>query len=180
MIDLEKLDAFTDRVLTASGTKLAYFSMPENKERIRDAMREVLEDANTQGLSAIDVCAQAHNAVACMLFDLGIHSDDRAQKLLENLGEARMIHKDVLPWPSAVTKGQQWGTSLSLVANNVRSKTEMNVDHLKGWYIIENDGRMVGPYDSYRVATEQAKQLASIMPERKPYRVALAAVEQER
>jgi hypothetical protein len=46
------------------------------------------------------VCAEAYQAVGCMLSDLGQFDSERGQKLLDNLSRARMVHQDILPWPS--------------------------------------------------------------------------------
>lgn len=48
------------------------------------------------------VCFEAYQAAGSMLSDLGAFETEEAQKLLDNLGAARLIHKDVLPWHSFV------------------------------------------------------------------------------
>ena len=46
------------------------------------------------------VCAEAYQVVGSMLDDLGQFDTERGGKILNNLAEARLVHKDVLPWPS--------------------------------------------------------------------------------
>lgn len=54
-----------------------------------------------QQCDATNACHQAYQAVAVMLIDLGLFDSDRGEKLLDNLSQARVVHEDVLPWPSA-------------------------------------------------------------------------------
>lgn len=49
---------------------------------------------------AQQVCAEAYQVVGSMLSDLGQFQTDRAKKVLDNLSQHRMVHGDVLPWPS--------------------------------------------------------------------------------
>lgn len=46
------------------------------------------------------VCAQAYQVVGSLLDDLGQFGTALADKILDNLSEARIVHDDVLPWPS--------------------------------------------------------------------------------
>lgn len=46
------------------------------------------------------VCAEAYQVVGSLLVDLGQFNTDRATKILDNLNEQRLVHGDVLPWPS--------------------------------------------------------------------------------
>jgi len=46
------------------------------------------------------VCAEAYQVVGSLLVDLGQFNTDRATKILDNLSEQRLVHDDVLPWPS--------------------------------------------------------------------------------
>lgn len=47
-----------------------------------------------------EVCAEAYQVVGCLLYDLGDFGSDRAEKILDNLSQMRMVHDDVLPWES--------------------------------------------------------------------------------
>lgn len=47
------------------------------------------------------VCAEAYQAVGVMLSDLGLFDSEHGQKLLDNLSAGRLVHKGLLPWPSA-------------------------------------------------------------------------------
>lgn len=46
------------------------------------------------------VCGEAYQVVGSLLSDVGAFETDEAGKILDNLSEARMVHDDVLPWPS--------------------------------------------------------------------------------
>ena len=46
------------------------------------------------------VCAEAYQVVGSLLEDLGQFDSELGQKILDNLSEHRLVHKDVLPWPS--------------------------------------------------------------------------------
>lgn len=49
---------------------------------------------------AEQVCAEAYQVVGSLLSDLGKFDTDEAEKILDNLSQAKLVHKDVLPWPS--------------------------------------------------------------------------------
>jgi hypothetical protein len=49
---------------------------------------------------AQSVCWEAYQVVGSLLMDLGQFGTERADNILDNLSEARMVHDDVLPWPS--------------------------------------------------------------------------------
>lgn len=46
------------------------------------------------------VCAQAYQVVGSLLSDAGRFDSPEAEKILDNLGEQRLRHTDVLPWES--------------------------------------------------------------------------------
>lgn len=46
------------------------------------------------------LCAEAYQVVGSLLYDVGAFDDDHAQKILDNLSQARRVHTDVLPWPT--------------------------------------------------------------------------------
>lgn len=46
------------------------------------------------------VCAQAYQVVGILLSDAGRFDSPEAEKILDNLGEQRLRHTDVLPWES--------------------------------------------------------------------------------
>lgn len=48
---------------------------------------------------AAQVCAEAYIAVCSMLADLEKFNTPEAQRLLDNLATAELIHTDILPWP---------------------------------------------------------------------------------
>lgn len=47
---------------------------------------------------AAEVCGEAYQVVGSLLSDLGIFETERARKILDNLSQHRMVHRDVLPW----------------------------------------------------------------------------------
>jgi hypothetical protein len=46
------------------------------------------------------VCYETYQVVGSLLSDLGVFETDEAQRILDNLSQARLVHKNVLPWPS--------------------------------------------------------------------------------
>ena len=44
------------------------------------------------------VCAEAYQVVGSLLDDLGAFESECADKILDNLASAKMLHTDVLPW----------------------------------------------------------------------------------
>ena len=50
------------------------------------------------------VCAQAYQVVGILLSEAGRFDSPEAEKILDNLGEQRLKHADVLPWASAAPK----------------------------------------------------------------------------
>jgi len=49
---------------------------------------------------AQQVCYEAYQVVGSLLSDLGRSDTPEAGKILDNLSQARLVHKDVLPWES--------------------------------------------------------------------------------
>jgi hypothetical protein len=46
------------------------------------------------------ICAEAYQVVGSLLSDLGKFDTPEAGKILDNLSQCRLVHDDVLPWPS--------------------------------------------------------------------------------
>lgn len=46
------------------------------------------------------ICAEAYQAVGSLSSDCGRFGDDDVQRVLDNLSEQRLVHKDVLPFAS--------------------------------------------------------------------------------
>jgi hypothetical protein len=87
-----------------------HFSATQLRER--DAIwAGMLEEARRERDEAQKVCAEAYQVVGSMLNDLGQFDTERAEKVLDNLSEHRMVHDDVLPWPSfaAAIRGKSEG-----------------------------------------------------------------------
>jgi hypothetical protein len=49
------------------------------------------------------VCYEAYQVVGSLLSDLGKFETPEARKILDNLSQAKLIHRDVLPWSSYVS-----------------------------------------------------------------------------
>jgi hypothetical protein len=52
------------------------------------------------------VCYEAYQVVGSLLSDLGVFDTDEAERILDNLCQARLVHQNVLPWPSFAPKEQ--------------------------------------------------------------------------
>jgi predicted N-acetyltransferase YhbS len=46
------------------------------------------------------VCYEAYQVVGSLLFDLRVFDSPEAERILDNLSQARLVHRNVLPWPS--------------------------------------------------------------------------------
>lgn len=68
--------------------------------RMRDALAVRPSPAEGDEHPAEQVCAQAYQVVGSLLSDLDQFGTELADKILDNLSEARIVHDDVLPWPS--------------------------------------------------------------------------------
>lgn len=60
-------------------------------------------DAWKDGQEARHVCSEAYQVVGSLLDDVGQFGSDQAEKVLDNLSSMRVVHDDVLPWPSFAT-----------------------------------------------------------------------------
>jgi len=52
------------------------------------------------------VCWEAYQVVGSLLSDLGRFDTPEAGKILDNLSQARLVHRDVLPWESREPGGE--------------------------------------------------------------------------
>jgi len=82
----------------------------------------------------VEVCAEAYQVVGSLLSDVGALDTDKAEKILDNLGEQRMIHKDVLPWPSFAQPQEEPEAELG---------NEMSLDDFKELLTSYGGGRFV-------------------------------------
>lgn len=64
------------------------------------ARQAIAHDRANRHAMAEEVCAEAYQVVGSLISDLGVFETEQAQKILDNLSEARVVHHDVLPWPS--------------------------------------------------------------------------------
>lgn len=47
-----------------------------------------------------NICAEAYQVVGNLLSDVDAFDTDSAEKILDNLSQLKLVHNDVLPWPS--------------------------------------------------------------------------------
>ena len=66
---------------------------------------------------AAEVCGEAYQVVGSLLDDLGVFEHPHAQKALDNLSQHRMVHTDVLPWPSFAALSTQPAPSEQVAAS---------------------------------------------------------------
>lgn len=93
--------------LLAKCAQIAEWHLQDNDE-CGVLAREVYEAISKASASPLpqepreaeQVCAEAYQVVGSLLSDLGKFDTDEAEKILDNLSQAKMVHKDVLPWPS--------------------------------------------------------------------------------
>jgi hypothetical protein len=57
-----------------------------------------------EGNEAEMVCAEAYQVVGSLLSDIGQFNTKRAVKILDNLCNAKLMHADVLLWPSFLVR----------------------------------------------------------------------------
>lgn len=48
------------------------------------------------------ICAEAYQVVGTLSYEAGRFDEEKTIKLLDNLSQHKMIHEDVLPYPSKV------------------------------------------------------------------------------
>ncbi|HFV2381398.1 TPA: hypothetical protein ACH75G_005402, partial [Escherichia coli] len=73
----------------------------ENKDSSTNNFRETSETSTNSpvipdGLST--VCAEAYQVVGVMADALGVFGDAAVQKVLDNLSQQKLVHRDVLPF----------------------------------------------------------------------------------
>lgn len=66
--------------------------------RFKALLADTVESINDS--QASQVCAEAYQVVGSLLSDLGQFETEQAKKVLDNLSNVSMVHKDVLPWPA--------------------------------------------------------------------------------
>lgn len=98
------------------------------------------------------VCAEAYQVVGTLLSDIGQFDTERGQKILDNLSEARMIHTDILPWPSIERAAPPAGQVIAHPANSLRSLPESSEPSLLGRETVREAQSII------RALAEQAKE----------------------
>ncbi|EHL7257883.1 DUF551 domain-containing protein [Escherichia coli] len=89
-----------------SDTMLQAGNFRENKDSSTNNFRETSETSTNSpvipdGLST--VCAEAYQVVGVMADALGVFGDAAVQKVLDNLSQQKLVHRDVLPFSLPVT-----------------------------------------------------------------------------
>jgi hypothetical protein len=100
--------------LLAKCAQIAEWHLQDNDE-CGVLAREVYEAITKASVSPLpqepreaeQVCAEAYQVVGSLLSDLGKFDTDEAEKILDNLSQAKLVHKDVLPWPSYASGAQE-------------------------------------------------------------------------
>jgi hypothetical protein len=76
------------------------YALKINTARAEKAAESILALRSQPENESEQVCAEAYQVVASLLSDLGQYDTEPGQKILDNLSQAKMVHSDVLPWPS--------------------------------------------------------------------------------
>lgn len=105
--DQDALSPAEKDIAVAQAVEFAQYVEQQAKGAMRDAAARFLSLPYSQEIAerleypeAARVCAEAYQAVGSMLSDLGQFDTPHGEKLLDNLSEHRLVHDDVLPWPS--------------------------------------------------------------------------------
>lgn len=67
-----------------------------NPMRPADVLRRYIDQAEQMEM----VLAQAYQVVGSLLEDVGAFDTEEATKILDNLSQMRLVHQNLLPWPS--------------------------------------------------------------------------------
>ena len=98
------------------------------------------------------VCAQAYQVVGILLSEAGRFDSPEAEKILDNLGEQRLRHTDVLPWESKAApqqEAQEPAAWMTQEGDRVVTEKTMNAARRGG-------GAMLTSLHSYSVALVRA------------------------
>jgi hypothetical protein len=97
---LEALPILPDGAVLCGAIDPEFLLYSGERNDIVAALRRPAPRQSEAGDEAEQVCAEAYQVVGSLLSDLGQFDSERGQKILDNLSEGKMIHADVLPWPS--------------------------------------------------------------------------------
>ena len=103
--------------------------LPRHCRAALDHIAARLRGDGEQYPEAAEVCGEAYQVVGSLLDDLGVFEHPHAQKALDNLSQHRMVHTDVLPWPSFAALSTQPAPS-EQVAASVAVPDEATIDRL--------------------------------------------------
>lgn len=99
-------DCYADGWNACRAAMLQSGNFRENKNSSTNNFREIAETSTNypvipDGLST--VCAEAYQVVGVMADALGVFGDAAVQKVLDNLSQQKLVHRDVLPFSLPVT-----------------------------------------------------------------------------
>ncbi|HFU9113427.1 TPA: DUF551 domain-containing protein, partial [Escherichia coli] len=122
----------------------------ENKDSSTNNFRETSETSTNSpvipdGLST--VCAEAYQVVGVMADALGVFGDAAVQKVLDNLSQQKLVHRDVLPFSLPVTPDGWISCSERIPAQDdwvlIYSKHgEYMAGQVQGEYVELSDGTL--------------------------------------
>ncbi|EHQ8953151.1 DUF551 domain-containing protein, partial [Escherichia coli] len=122
----------------------------ENKDSSTNNFRETSETSTKSpvipdGLST--VCAEAYQVVGVMADALGVFGDAAVQKVLDNLSQQKLVHRDVLPFSLPVTPDGWISCSERIPAQDdwvlIYSKHgEYMAGQVQGEYVELSDGTL--------------------------------------
>lgn len=142
---------------------------------LADRERRAAKDAGAG--DAEQVCAEAYQVVGSLLSDLGQFESDHAEKILDNLSQARMVHADVLPWPSFATPP----APAAPVSRAVREYARQLVERLEN--AARNCGNWHGMYQGKPMPHDVYEQFSSVrdrtIPELRAELLAILAATQQ-
>jgi len=97
--------------------------MPKSKNR---KYQKRIEELQT-------ICGEAYQAVGYLAFSLGVFSESKEiSKLLDNLSNGRLLHKDILPFGKSIPDRAE------LEAENARLRQERDAANAQLDFILEN------------------------------------------
>ncbi|MBT2322564.1 hypothetical protein J7E62_09420 [Variovorax paradoxus] len=121
-----------ERSLTAHADRLSRERDYSAEFPAEDAarMREAIALLQAEPSEATLVCYEAYQVVGSLLSDIGQFHTDSASKILDNLSQAKLMHKDVLPWASLASRAQLTEGKIEDIINGLPGGLD---GYLKTW-----------------------------------------------
>jgi hypothetical protein len=108
------------------------------------------------------ICSEAYQVVGSLLSDLGKFDTPEAEKILDNLSQQRLVHDDVLPWPSyGVDEELDAAGVPKLPLTLLEQQAIAALNMIKAWRDMGGDGNVPFP-DQARQNMEAALMLATM------------------